>query len=40
MKKEAEARIKINELLKQAGWRFTDNQQGTKNIILEPIIFS
>jgi len=35
MDNEAEVRIKINELLKQAGWRFEDNSKGKKNIRLE-----
>lgn len=35
MKNEAHARIKINHLLEQAGWRFFDNEQGTANILLE-----
>jgi len=33
--KEARARIKINELLKEAGWRFFDNAEGKANIVLE-----
>ena len=28
MQKEAKARIKINALLQEAGWRFFDNDQG------------
>lgn len=35
MKNEAHARIKINKLLEQAGWRFFDNEQGKANILLE-----
>ncbi len=35
---EAEVRIKINDLLKQAGWRFKDQANAQKNIILEPHI--
>ncbi|WP_343586003.1 DEAD/DEAH box helicase family protein [Flavobacterium sp.] len=35
MKNEAHARIKINQLLSEAGWRFFDNEQGTANILLE-----
>ena len=35
MKNEAHARIKINHLLEQAGWRFFDNEQGSANILLE-----
>lgn len=34
--KEARARIKINRLLEEAGWRFFDNAVGPANIILEP----
>ena len=34
--KEAKARIKINKLLEQAGWRFFDNEKGQANISLEP----
>ncbi len=35
MSKEAKARIKINELLKEAGWKFFDDETGKANIILE-----
>lgn len=35
-KKEASARIKINHLLKEAGWRFFDDENGPANIQLEP----
>lgn len=35
MSKEAKARIKINELLKEAGWKFFDDAQGKANIVLE-----
>ena len=35
MSKEAKARIKINKLLEEAGWRFFDNQEGKANISLE-----
>lgn len=35
MSKEAKARIKINELLKEAGWRFFDDNAGKANISLE-----
>ncbi|MDQ5949796.1 MAG: type restriction enzyme subunit, partial [Patescibacteria group bacterium] len=35
-KKEASARIKINKLLEQAGWRFEDSEKGKANISLEP----
>ena len=34
--KEAKARIKINRLLEQAGWRFFDNEKGQASIALEP----
>ena len=34
--KEAKARIKINRLLEEAGWRFEDSQKGRANIQLEP----
>ncbi|MEI6708323.1 MAG: type I restriction endonuclease, partial [Methylococcales bacterium] len=33
--KEAQARIKINQLLEKSGWRFFDNQHGKANISLE-----
>jgi len=33
--KEASARIKINNLLEESGWRFFDDKQGKANIILE-----
>lgn len=36
MKKEALARIKINKLLEESGWRFFDNENGLANIQLEP----
>lgn len=35
MSKEAKARIKINKLLEEAGWRFFDNENGPANIQLE-----
>ncbi len=35
MAKEAKARIKINNLLEEAGWRFLDSQAGPANITLE-----
>jgi type I restriction enzyme, R subunit len=35
MSKEARARIKINDLLKEAGWRFFDDAHGRANIVLE-----
>ena len=34
--KEATARIKINRLLEEAGWRFFDDERGPANIVLEP----
>ncbi len=34
--KEAKARIKINKLLEESGWRFEDNKNGKANIQLEP----
>jgi type I restriction enzyme R subunit len=34
--KEATARIKINRLLEEAGWRFFDDARGPANIVLEP----
>jgi type I restriction enzyme, R subunit len=34
--KEAQARIKINRLLEEAGWRFFDDTHGKANIALEP----
>ena len=34
--KEAAARIKINRLLEEAGWRFFDDANGPANIVLEP----
>ena len=34
--KEAQARIKINRLLEEAGWRFFDDASGKANIVLEP----
>lgn len=33
--KEAKARIKINELLQNVGWRFFDDEKGKANIVLE-----
>jgi type I restriction enzyme R subunit len=35
MSKEAQARIKINEQLREAGWRFFDDAEGRANIVLE-----
>lgn len=34
--KEATARIKINRLLEEAGWRFLDDEFGRANVVLEP----
>lgn len=34
--KEAKARIKINKLLEESGWRFLDDASGRANIVLEP----
>lgn len=34
--KEARARIKINKLLEEAGWRFFDDESGSATIQLEP----
>ena len=34
--KEAKARIKINKLLEESGWRFFDTDEGPANIYLEP----
>jgi len=36
--KEAKARIKINTLLEEAGWRFFDKDNKPANIVLEPCI--
>jgi len=35
LQNEAHARIKINQLLEEAGWRFFDNGKGKANILLE-----
>ena len=35
MSKEAKARIKINKLLEESGWRFFDSKEGRANIVLE-----
>lgn len=35
MSKEAKARIKINKLLEEVGWRFFDDENGLSNIVLE-----
>ncbi len=34
-KNEAHARIKINQLLEEAGWQFFDDEHGSANILLE-----
>ena len=34
--KEAKARLKINKLLKEAGWRFFDDENGPANVQVEP----
>ena len=36
MQKEAQARIKINKLLEESGWRLIDDENGKANVILEP----
>jgi len=33
--KEAHARIKINKLLEEAGWRLLDDENGQANVVLE-----
>ncbi len=38
MNKEATARIRINKLLEEAGWRFFDNEHGSANILLENFV--
>ena len=38
MVKEARARLKINKLLEEAGWRFFDDENGYANIQVEPSI--
>ncbi|MBI3170394.1 MAG: hypothetical protein HYZ22_18070 [Chloroflexi bacterium] len=35
MNKEAKARIKINEMLKEAGWKFFGDNEVKANIVLE-----
>ena len=32
--KEAKARIKINKLLEEAGWRLLDDEKGKANVLL------
>ncbi len=34
--KEARARIKLNKLLEESGWRFFDGAHGKSNVVLEP----
>ena len=34
--KEAKARIKINKLLEESGWRFFDDAKGKTNSVVEP----
>jgi len=36
LEKEAKARIKINKLLEESGWRFFDDGTRPANIVLEP----
>lgn len=36
MQKEAKARIKINKLLEESGWRFFKTPEGPANIVVEP----
>jgi len=36
MEKEAKARIKINKLLEDSGWRFFNSPKGPATILLEP----
>ena len=33
--KEAKARIRINQLLEEAGWRLTDGKEGSANVLLD-----
>src|SRR3989339_1006764 len=35
MQKEAKARIKINNIHQESGWRFFDDEKGSANIVLE-----
>jgi type I restriction enzyme R subunit len=35
MPKEAKARVRINKLLEEAGWKFFDTAEGKANIYLE-----
>jgi type I restriction enzyme R subunit len=35
MQKEAQARIKINKLLEEAGWRFLPSDQGRATVLVE-----
>ena len=38
MPKEAKARIRINKLFEEAGWRFFDTPEGKANICLETTV--
>ena len=38
MEKEAKARIKINKLLEESGWRLVDTEERKANVVLEPSI--
>jgi|GEM_PF-6280693 len=35
MAKEAKARLKINKLLEESGWRLLDGSKGKANVIVE-----
>ena len=35
MQKEAQARIKINKLLEESGWRLLDGKEGKANVVFE-----
>lgn len=35
MQKDAKARIKINNLLQESGWRFFDDEKVPANVVLE-----
>ena len=35
MDKEAKARIKINKMLEEAGWRLLDHEHGKANVLVE-----
>jgi len=36
--KEAKARIKINRMLQEAGWRLEDNREGKANVVFESLV--